>query len=91
MRVRVLFLTKEGGEWMLQQIVRFQTPFIWWREGRRCCGGETVGGEWSSSMLPFQEEEMKGQHLFQKGNGARGATLSSRTEGRRMQWRGGGW
>jgi hypothetical protein len=24
------------------------------REGRQCCGGETIDDEWSSSMLSFQ-------------------------------------
>jgi hypothetical protein len=32
-------------------------------------------------MLPFWEQERKGQRPFQKGKVARGATLGPRTEG----------
>jgi hypothetical protein len=32
-------------------------------------------------MLPFSGKERKGQHPFQKGKGARGATLSSCAKG----------
>jgi hypothetical protein len=62
------------------------------REGRWCHGEEMAASEWSSSMLPFQREERKGQHPFQreerkgqdpfqKGNGAGGVTLGSHAEG----------
>jgi hypothetical protein len=44
------------------------------REGRQCHGGETSGGEWSSSMLPFRREE-------RKEKGAHGLALGSHTEG----------
>jgi hypothetical protein len=50
--------------------VRLPTPFI----GRRREGG-------GSSMLPFSGKERKGQHPFQKGKGAHGATLSSCAKG----------
>jgi hypothetical protein len=61
--------------------VRLSTPFVGQRrEGRRCCGGETVGGEWSSSMLPFMGEEKNGQCPFRKGRGACGAALGSHAE-----------
>jgi hypothetical protein len=70
----------EGGEQMWWWIVKLPSSFI----GRRwevswCRGGETAGGEWNSSMLPFQGEDGKGQDPFQKSKGARGATLCSRT------------
>jgi hypothetical protein len=52
---------KKGGEWMWWRIMRLTTTFIWQRrEGIRYRGGEMVNGEWSYSMLPFQEEERKG-------------------------------
>jgi hypothetical protein len=73
---------KEGREWMLSWIVRFPTAFIHrMREGRRRHGGETIDSEWSSSILPFCEEERKRQRLFQKGKGAHTAALGSHTEG----------
>jgi hypothetical protein len=40
--------------------------------------------EWSSSILPFQGEERKGQHLFQKRKGARRALMVPK---RRGDWR----
>jgi hypothetical protein len=56
---------KECGKWMRRRIVRLMTPFIGWRrEGRWCRGGETVDGEWSSSMLPFRREERNESHPF---------------------------
>jgi hypothetical protein len=54
---------------MRRWIVRLPVPFI---ERRR---------EKSFSMLQFQRKERKGQHLFRKGKGARGAALGSRMEG----------
>jgi hypothetical protein len=47
------------------------------REGRRCRGRETAGGEWSFSMLPFQGEERMGQCPFWKGKRARWEALGS--------------
>jgi hypothetical protein len=70
---------KEGGEWMRQRIMRLLTPFIWQRrEGKQYCGGETVDGEWSYSILSFQGEERKGWRLFWKGKGASEVALGSR-------------
>jgi hypothetical protein len=58
---------KECEKWMWWWIVRLLVPFIGWREGRRCCGGETIDSEWSFLMLPFQGEERKGQRPVSKG------------------------
>jgi hypothetical protein len=44
---------KEDGEWMQRRIMRFSMLFIWRRrEGIQYHRGETVDGEWNSSMLP---------------------------------------
>jgi hypothetical protein len=59
--------SKEGREWMRQWIMRLPTYFIGQRrEGKRYRGGETVDGEWSSSMLPFWGERGRGITRFKK-------------------------
>jgi hypothetical protein len=68
---------------MQWQTMILSVPFIGRkRERRRYHGGETTDDEWSYSMLPFQREERKGQHLFWKGKGACEATLGYHVEER---------